>query len=44
MLGLFNTVIACVFGKVLAKVVDTDTKKTIRWYWDQAEKWPQAQE
>jgi hypothetical protein len=39
-LGLFNTVCGCLFGQVLVRVVDTDTGKALRWYWDAAVKHP----
>jgi len=39
-LGIFNTVCGCLFGQVLVRV-DTDTGKTVRWYWDAAVKHPQ---
>ena len=38
-LAIFNTVCGCLFGQVLVRVVDTDTR-TIRWYWDVAVKHP----
>lgn len=34
LLGLFNTIIACLFNRVLVRVVDSDTGETISWYWD----------
>ena len=39
-LGIFNTVCGCLFNRVLVKVTDTDTGKTVRWYWDAAVKHP----
>lgn len=35
-LGLFNTVIGCVFNRVLVKTVDTDTGRIMSWFWDKA--------
>ena len=40
LLGIFNTACGCLFGQVLVKVTDTDTGKTVRWYWDAAVKHP----
>ena len=40
-LGIFNTVCGCLFGQVLVRIVDIDTGKTVRWYWDAAVKHPQ---
>ena len=39
-LGIFNTVCGCLFGQVLVRVVDTDTGRMVRWYWDAAVKHP----
>ena len=39
-LGLFNTLIGCLFNRVLVRCVDSETKKTIRWYWDLATNHP----
>ena len=39
-LGIFNTVCGCLFDQVLVHVVDTDTGRTVRWYWDAAAKHP----
>lgn len=40
LLGIFNTACGCLFGQVLVRVTDTDTGKTVRWYWDTAVKHP----
>ena len=37
-LGLFNTIIGCLFNRVLVKCVDTDTGKVVRRYWDRADR------
>ncbi len=37
LLGLFNTVIGCLFNRVLVRMIDTDTRLTVRWYWDKAD-------
>lgn len=39
-LGLFNTVIGCLFNRVLVRRVDDQTKETVGWFWDKATKWP----
>ena len=36
-LGLFNTIMGCLFGRVLVRVRDLDTGQIIDWYWDRAE-------
>jgi len=41
-LGLFNTIIGCLFNRVLVKRVDSDTKKTVGWFWDKATNWPKV--
>jgi len=38
-LGLFNTVVGCLFGVVLIKRVDSDTRETVGWFWDKAKNW-----
>ena len=35
-LGLFNTVVGCAINRVLVKIVDMDTGKTVSWFWDTA--------
>ena len=35
-LGLFNTVIGCLFNRVLVRMTDTETHRTVGWYWDRA--------
>ena len=35
-LGLFNTVVGCIVNRVLVRVSDADTKKTVAWRWDRA--------
>ncbi|GAH64752.1 unnamed protein product, partial [marine sediment metagenome] len=42
-LGLFNTVIGCLFNRVLVRRVDDQTKETVGWFWDKATKWPKVQ-
>lgn len=42
-LGLFNTIVGCLFNCVLARRVDTDTRETVGWFWDKATKWPKVQ-
>lgn len=34
LLGIFNTVCGCAFNRVLVRVVDDHTSRTLRWYWD----------
>lgn len=41
-LGLFNTVIGCLFNRVLVRRVDDQTKKTVGWFWDKATRWPKV--
>jgi len=39
-LGLLNTLLGCVFGIVLVKMVDTRSGTVIRWYLDKATRHP----
>ena len=39
-LGIFNTIIGCLFNRVLCVIRDTENKKTIRRYFDKADRWP----
>jgi hypothetical protein len=41
LLGLFNTVIGCLFNRVLVQVTDRATGKTLRWRLDKATDWPE---
>ena len=43
-LGLFNTIVGCLFNRVLVKCVDTDMGKTVSWYWDRADGHPPIEE
>jgi len=40
LLGLFNTIIDCLFNRVLVIARDTDTGKVVRRYWDRADRHP----
>jgi hypothetical protein len=40
LLGLFNTVIGCVFNRVLVKVVDVKTNRTMKYYFAHADMFP----
>jgi len=40
LLGLFNTIIGCLFNRVLVVAKDTDTGKVVRRYWDWADEHP----
>lgn len=37
-LGLFNTVTGILFNRVLVRMYDRNTHKTIKYYWDSVEK------
>ena len=39
-LGIFNTILAYLINRVLVKCVDSDTGKTVSWYWDKATNHP----
>lgn len=41
-LGLLNTVIGCLFNRVLVRHIDVDTRKTVKWSWGIATDHPQA--
>jgi len=43
-LGLFNTITGILFNMVLVKVVDDETGKTLKYYWDKAENHPKSKE
>ncbi len=40
-LGLFNTVIGTLFNRVLVRMLDVPTDKTVGWFWDKATNHPQ---
>jgi len=42
LLGLFNTVIGCLFNRVLVKVTNANTGKFLCWWWLPADKFPPA--
>jgi hypothetical protein len=44
-LGIFNTVIGCLFNRVLVRKVCTicEQRCTVGWYWDKASLHPQEQ-
>lgn len=44
LLGLFNSVIGCLFNRVLVRIIDHDTGKTLRRRWDKADQWPLEKE
>ena len=44
LLGLFNTIIGCLFNRVLVQMVDNVTHKTVGWRWDKATDWPAVEE
>jgi len=44
LLGIFNTIIGCLFNRVLVVAKDTDTGKVVRRYWDRAGAHPPARE
>jgi hypothetical protein len=35
-LGLLNTVVGCIANRVLVRIFDADTEKTVAWRWDRA--------
>jgi len=39
-LGLFNTIIGCLFNRVLVMRIDSDTKEFCGWFWDLATNHP----
>ncbi len=39
-LGLFNSLVGCLFNRVLVKVEDSRTGRTVRRYWDRASAHP----
>ena len=43
LLGLFNTVVGCLFNRVLVIAKDSDTGKVVRRYWDRADRHPAAE-
>ena len=44
LLGLFNTVIGCLFNRVLVVAKDTDTGEVVGRYWDRADAHPPGEE
>ena len=40
LLGLFNTLIGCLFGRVLVRMVSDVTGRTIGWFWGYAASFP----
>jgi len=42
-LGLLNTIVGCIFNKVLVIAKDSDTHKIVHWYWDRADLHPQEE-
>ena len=38
LLGILNTVLACLFNRLLWKHLDTETGKTVGWHWSRARK------
>lgn len=42
-LGLLNTVMGCLFNRVLVRCIDEDTGRTVRWFWDTATNHPPEQ-
>lgn len=42
LLGLFNTMIGCLFNRVLVRVNSSDGR-AIDWRWDKATNWPPAE-
>ena len=40
LLGLFNTVIGCLFDRVLVRTVNSETRKTVSWGWGKAHEFP----
>jgi len=40
-LGLFNTIIGCLFNRVLVRHVCCETRRTLSWSWRRAEDFPQ---
>jgi len=41
-LGLFNTVMGCLFNRVLVHAIDHRSGKTVSWYWNPAHWWGPA--
>ena len=44
LLGIVNTVIACIFNRVLVRCTDSDTGETVRWFFDRATNHPRKEE
>lgn len=42
-LGLINTLIGCLFNRVIVHVTDLDTGKTLRWSWAKATDFPPSE-
>lgn len=43
LLGIFNTIIGCLFNRVLVVAQDIETGRVVRW-WDLATNWPAVEE
>ena len=43
-LGVFNTIIGCLFNKVLAVSIDNETNKIVKWWFDKATNCPPAED
>ena len=44
LLGIFNTIVGCLFNRVLVVARDTETGRVVRWWWDKAANWPPEEE
>ena len=42
LLGFFNSVVGCLFNRVLVKRVDDTTKRTVGWFWARATDFPRT--
>jgi len=40
LLGLVNTILGCLINRVLVRCIDSDTKRTVAWRWDNASDHP----
>lgn len=43
-LGIFNTIIGCLFNIILARHTDMDTGEFVKWSWETATDFPPAEE
>ena len=43
LLGLFNSVVGCLFNRVLVKRVDRVTKQIVGWFWAKAADFPHSE-